>query len=79
MYTHTLTCLLTAEVKARSNEQQEQSVLFGLGGIAALKVNSLSAGADFHRCGSLIYTVLVCISPWQGPQPTRRPSDGEPG
>lgn len=56
-----------------------KSVFFGLGGIAALKVNSLSAGADFHRCGSLIYTILVCISPWQGPQPTRRPSAGEPG
>lgn len=53
-----------------------KSVFFGLRGIAALKVNSLSTGADFHRCGRFIYTIFVCISPWQGPQPTGRHDDG---
>lgn len=75
--THTHTRLPTPEVKARSNEQREQRAsFFGLRGIAALKVDSLSTGADFHRCGRFIYTIFVCISPWQVPQPTGRHDDG---
>lgn len=73
-HTHTYirTHLLTAEVKAKSDEQRNSERLFALEVIAALQVNSLSTRADFHLHWSSIHVhIFMYISPWQGPRPTR--------
>lgn len=58
-----------------SRENKER--LFALEGIAALKVDSLSTRADFHRSWSFIYTIFMYISPGRVPSPPESPAARE--
>lgn len=58
-----------------SRENKER--LFALEGIAALKVDSPSTRADFHRSCSFIYTIFMYISPGRVPSPPESPAARE--
>lgn len=55
-----------------SGGNKERLFAARLEGIAALKVNSPSTRADFHRRRSLVHKSSCIFPAWQGPQPTGR-------
>lgn len=75
-HTHTHACApLDSGGKGRirwSGGNKERLFAAQLEGIAALKVNSPSTRADFHRRRSLVHTSSCIFPAWQGPRPTGR-------
>lgn len=76
IYTHTHACApLDSGGKGQirwSGGNKERLFAARLEGIAALKVNSPSTRADFHRRRSLVHTSSCIFPAWQGPWPTGR-------